>query len=370
MALLPEKIRYKLFDSLSLKTMRYVDAVSSKDVSPLVREIYDQIAEDFFINGSLTSRSKVPGVLAAIWMLGREAILVGDKIDRTTKEAMAATVSSINDCPYCGDMLVSLVHAGDRADDAKQILNDEEDRIDDPALRQRLQWVRSVATPGRTQPTSVPFTNEQLPEAISTIMAMNDINRFSHIVMDGSPVNAPFGLQGIKQFALGIFGNELRTTHVRPLVPGRSLHLTASAELPDDMHWASSNPRISRALAQWAASVENEASGVVPAGVQDFVHHNLQQWRFEPMPMSRSWVEQELGELEGEARSIAKLALLLAKAAYQVDEKLVTEIMGPDADQERFIRVLAWCSFTASRYVGSHIADQVRQAQHGSRIAA
>ena len=370
MALLPEKFRYRLFDNLSLKTMRYVDAVSSKDAGPLVREIYDQIAEDFFINGSLTSRSKVPGVLAAIWTLGREVILVDDKVDRTTKEAMGATMSSINDCPYCSDMLVSLVYAGDRADDAKRILNDNEDTIDDPVLRERLQWVRSVATPGSTPPTSVPFTNEQLPEAISTIMAMNDINRFSHIVMDGSPVNAPFGLQGIKQFALGIFGNELRTTHVQPLVPGRSLHLTPPAELPDDMRWESANPRISRTLSPWAATVENEASGAAPASVQEFVHRNLQQWRFEPMPMSCSWVEQELGELDSEARSIAKLALLLAKAAYQVDEKLVAEVMGPDADQERFIRILAWCSFTASRYVGSHIADQARQAQHGSRIAA
>ena len=370
MALLPETVRYKLFDSLSLKTMRYVDAVSSKDAGPLVREIYDQIAEDFFINGSLTSRSKVPGVLAAIWILGREAILVDDRIDRTTKEAMAATVSSINDCPYCGDMLVSLVHAGDRADDARRILQDEEDLIEDPTLRERLQWVRSVATVGSTPPASVPFTSEQLPEAISTIMAMNDINRFSHIVMDGSPVNAPLGLKSIKQFALGIFGNELRTTHMQPLVPGRSFHLTPPAELPDDMRWASGNARISRALAQWAATVEHEASGVVPADIQDFVHHNLRQWRFEPMPMSRRWVEEELGELKGEARSIAKLALLLAKAAYQVDEKLVKEVIGPNADQERFIRVLAWCSFTASRYVGSHIADRVRKAQHGSRKAA
>jgi hypothetical protein len=370
MALLPEKIRYKLFDSMSLKTMRYVDAVSRKDAGPLVREIYDQITEDFFINGSLTSRSQVPGVLAAIWTLGREAILVDDKIDRTTKEAMAATVSSINDCPYCGDMLVSLVVAGDRADDARRILSDEEDAIDDPVLRQRLQWVRSVATPGSTPPAYVPFTHEQLPEAISTIMAMNDINRFSHVVMEGSPVNAPFGLRGIKQFALGIFGNELRATHGQPLVPGSSLHLTPSADLPDDMHWASGNPRIARALAQWAATVESEARDVVPAEVRDFVHNNLQQWRFEPMPMSRSWVEQELGELQGEARSIAKLALLLTKAAYQIDEKIVTEVMGPDADQARFIRVLAWCAYTASRYVGRHIADQVRQAQHGSSRAA
>ena len=72
---------------MSLKTMRYVNAVSRKDAGPLVREIYGQITEDFFINGSLTSRSQVPGVLAAIWTLGRESILVDDKIvveeDRT-----------------------------------------------------------------------------------------------------------------------------------------------------------------------------------------------------------------------------------------------------------------------------------------------
>ncbi|MEW8202653.1 MAG: carboxymuconolactone decarboxylase family protein [Candidatus Thiodiazotropha endolucinida] len=370
MAILPENIRYKLFDTLSLKTMRYVDAVSSKDAGPLVKEIYDQIAEDFFINGSLTSRSKVPGVLAAIWSLGREAILVDDKIDRTTKEAMAATVSSINECPYCGDMLVSLVYAGDREEEAKQILNNREDDIDDPVLRERLQWVRLVATPGSPLPASVPFTYEQLPEAISTIMEMNDINRFSHIVMDGSPVNAPFGLQGIKQFALGIFGNELRTTHVAPLVPGRSLHLTPAADLPEDMRWASSNSRISKTLAQWAAAVEVEARDVIPACVQALVRDKLQQWNYKPVPMSRSWVKEELDDLDGEARSIAKLALLLAKAAYQVDEKLVKEVMGPDADQERFIRILAWCSFTASRYVGSHIAEVTNQIQHGSSMAA
>ena len=66
------------------------------------------ITEDFFVNGSLTSRSKVPNLLAAIWTAGRESILTDDHLDRTTKEAICAVLSDINDCPYCGDMLISL----------------------------------------------------------------------------------------------------------------------------------------------------------------------------------------------------------------------------------------------------------------------
>ena len=54
-------------------------------------------------------------------------------------------------------------------------------------------------------------------------MAMTDINRFSHVVMEASPVGAPFGLRSIKALALRVFGAELRVTHARPLVPGRRL---------------------------------------------------------------------------------------------------------------------------------------------------
>ena len=72
--MLPVKLRYGLFERLSLKTMRYVSAVPRRDASGQVAEIYDMIAEDFFINGSLTSRSKVPNLLAAIWSAGRETV--------------------------------------------------------------------------------------------------------------------------------------------------------------------------------------------------------------------------------------------------------------------------------------------------------
>ncbi|MHC5032871.1 MAG: hypothetical protein ACYTGU_18655, partial [Planctomycetota bacterium] len=98
--MLPRKLRLWLFDRLSIKTMRYVTAVPKKKATGLTKRVYDMIEDDFFVNGSLTSRSRVPNLMAAIWTSGRETMLVDDHLDRTTKEAICGVLSDINDCPY------------------------------------------------------------------------------------------------------------------------------------------------------------------------------------------------------------------------------------------------------------------------------
>ena len=241
----------------------------------------------FSVNGSLTSRCSIPDLFAAIWTGGREAVLVSDQLERTTKEALTATLSSINDCPYCGDMMVSLVHAGDRHDDAVQILGETEGNITDPLLRERLLWVRAVATPGAAPPPSTPFNRAQLPE---------------------------------------------------------------------DMQWARANPRIADAVARWAAAVERESEQVIPERTHQLVHDNLKQWHGERMSISRNWVEQEVDGLEGNGRAIGRLALVVAKASYQTDDKLVAEVLKYNPAQQQFLRILARSSFTAARYVASRIA--------------
>ncbi len=361
MAILPKRLRFKLFDYMSLKTMRYVHAVSRGKASGIVGEVYNMIEDDFFVNGSLTSRSKVPELFAGVWTWGRESVLVSDQLDRTSKEAMTATLSAIVDCPYCGDMLVSLVHAGKQHDDAENIFSENEAEITDPVLRKRLMWVRAVATPGASPPAETPFTEAELPEAIGCLMSMADINRFSHVVMDGSPVSAPLGMDTIKAIALRIFGGELQATHLRSLQPGRSLSLLPSAPLPEDLAWAKPNPRIADALSRYAAAVEREANRVVPENVRRLVCASLENWRVERMPMSRSWVEYELGDLQGGDRDLARLALVLAKAAYQADEKMYEKVLAISGDEENFIRILNWCTFTAARYFAANVARVAHQ---------
>jgi len=347
--MLPQKLRYWLFDRMSVKTMRYVSAVPAREATGLTKEVYDMIEQDFFKNGSLTSRSKVPALMAAIWTGGREAMLVEDKVDRTTKDAISAVLSQINDCPYCEDMLVSLVHASGEHGAAKDIFAQNEFEGTDDRLRKRLEWVRAVATPGNEDVPASPFTEEQMPEVLGTLLGMSDINRFSHVVMEDSPVAAPFGLQKIKAAALRVFGSELEVTRRIPLEHGRALKLLPPAPLPEDFWWAKTNPRIADALARWAGTVERETVGVVSPKAKRAVATALDNWHGERMPLSRSWVNADLEGLHGDDYAIARLAILLAKAPYQVDEKIVEALLTGERDEARFIRILAWASFAGAR---------------------
>jgi hypothetical protein len=366
MALLPEKLRYRFFDRISLQTMRYVDTVPLKKAEGKLKEMYAQINRDFFINGSLTSRSTVENIFAAAWVLGRETILVDDKVDRTTKEALAAILSGVNDCPYCGDMLVSLIHAGDRSDDAMKILDQEVDQIDDPVLRERLVWVKQAITSADNVPQS-PFSEAELPEVIGSVMAMSDVNRFSHIVMAGSPVQVPNDSSAIKKAALKIFGNELKESHATPLIKGDSLKFLPDAELPKDMAWAKPNKRIAQAVARWCAATENELDGIVSADVKDAIHQNLSSWDGKQMPLGRYWVEDETRGFKGRDRIIARFILLMAKASYQIDEAMHEELLGIAGSKEDFIRILAWGSYVSARYLANRIAASVRHVETANR---
>jgi hypothetical protein len=367
--MLPTKVRYWLFDTLSVQPMRYVSAVPTRDATGLTKQVYDMIQEDFFKNGSLTSRSKVPELMAAIWTGGRETMLVADKVDRTTKDAVSAVLSQFNECPYCEDMLISLVHAGGEHEAANDIFEKNGFDSSDKTLRKRLDWVKSIASDCQEEFPETPFNSEQLPEIIGTLMGMSDINRFSHIVMEDSPVVAPFGLKSIKAWALRMFGSELKVTRSVPLVPGRALELLPPGELPIDMQWAKSNPRVADALTRWTQAVEREAVKVITPQIRSTVTNSLRNWQGEQMPISGDWIDKEVEGLNGDDEVIARFAITVGKASYRVTEKMVTDVMGKHKDEERFIRILAWASFTAARRFAQIVSAKIeRQTMNEGKV--
>lgn len=359
--MLPKRMRENLFERASVKTMRYVTAIPVRSAVGLVRRVYEMISEDFFVNGSLSSHSRVPELFAGTWLGGREIVLVTDELDRTTKEAMGATLSYVNDCPYCADMLVSLVHGSGQHSAASSILKEAEEAIADPRLRERVVWVRQVASEGPESACPTPFTIDELPEAIGTLFTLNYVNRFSHVAMDGSPVGDAF-----KNASLRLFGYELRETTEREIVPGRALDLLPAAPIPSDMDWARSNPRIADALSRWAAAVDRQAEWAISLQVRQMVRKSLESWNGEAMPISRSWVEQEVAGLVGEDYHIAKLILVVCKASYQFDDSLVRALSAESVDEERLICILAFAAMSAARrlanLVGSELDSRFREA--------
>jgi len=251
------------------------------------------------------------------------------------------------------------VHAAGDHEAADDIF--DKSSFDEPGdlLRTRLEWIRAVATPGENGISETPFSEEQLPEIIGTLMGMTDINRYSHVVMESSPVAAPFGLRSIKAWALRAFGVELRVTRARPLVPGRALDLLPPAELPDDMRWAEPNPRIATAVSQWVATLEREGAKVVSSETRKVVLEALSRWNGEVQPLDGRWIDADIESLAGRDESIARLAVVLAKAPYRVTEKMVNDVMGDARDEERFVRILAWSSFVSARRFAQLVAERV-----------
>ena len=279
-------------------------------------------------------------------------MVVTDRLDRKTKEAMGATLSYINNCPYCADMLVSLVHGSGDHSAASNILREEEEAVSDPILRDRLTWVRKYMTEGAERNVEAPFTAEELPEAIGTLFALNYVNRFSHVVMDGSPVGSWW-----KDTALRLFGYELRETTERPIEPGRALDLLPPASVPEELAWARPNPRIADALARWGAAVDREASRAISPQVRDLVEDSLSGWQGETMTMSRKWVDREVEPLSGKDREIAKLILVVAKASWQFDDSLLQAVMPDEVDEKRLIRILAFAAYSAAKRL-AHLAGE------------
>ena len=355
--MLPKRLREDLFEKASVKTMRYVRAVPVRSATGLTKRVYEMIAEDFFVNGSLSSHSQVPELFAGTWLGGRELVVVTDQLDRKTKEAMGATLSYINNCPYCADMLVSLVHGSGDHSAASNILREEEEAVSNPLLRDRLTWVREYMTEGAEGNLEAPFTAEELPEAIGTLFALNYVNRFSHVVMNGSPVGTM-----LKDTALRLFGYELRETTERPIEPGRSLDLLPPASIPEDLNWSRPNPRIADALARWGAAVDRESSKAISTQVRGVVQESLSEWRGETMPMSRKWVDKEVQHLSGEDREIAKLVLVVAKASWQFDESLLLAIMPDEVDEKRLIRILAFASYSAAKRLAQIAGEHLNAA--------
>ena len=83
------------------------------------------------------------------------------------------------------------------------------------------------------------------------------------------------------------------------------------------------------------------------------------------MPISRSWVEQDVEGLAGEDYHIAKLILVVCKASYQFDVSLVQALMGEKLDEERLIRILAFAAMSAARRLAVLVSHRLHIMENG-----
>jgi alkylhydroperoxidase family enzyme len=287
----------RLTSRVTQAQIRHVRPVPFGGAGP-VGDVYRQVARDFgMLAPPVSLHAPAPAVLAASWMLLRETLVASGSASRAAKEAVAASVSRANACPYCVDVHGAVA---DRLPSPSSI------SLDDPSLR-------------------------------AVALTFHYLNRMVNTFLPSSPLPASAGRR-VRSLAGSVWARFAR----RRRAPGASLSLLPPAPLPPDLEWASGSPVLSSALARAAEAYTAAGEASVPFAVRQLVRERVEQWDGKPPGVGSSWAAEAAAGLPEEHRALGRFALLVALASYQV-------VAVPNVDDRRLIEVAAWASFTAAR---------------------
>jgi len=331
--------------------IRYIQPVAPNAAEGLVAHVYPQIKKEF---GALvepfTLHSPSPELLAGAWSACRESLLVGT-VRRKVKEAVAATVSRINQCPYCVDAHTIMLNAISAGNSAGAIIHKQDDQIRDAAVRSIVKWAAATRSPGAKVLLSPPFSRKDAPEIIGTAVFFHYVNRMVSVLLSDTPLpsNHPLLKGFFKRMAGWFFSRAI----YRSKSSGASLELLPDSDLPADFVWANRSPNIAGGFARFAAVVNKAGRDFIPEEVRDCVVKHVQAWDGKDPGLGRHWAEKAMSGLDEKSKDIGRLVLLTALAPYQVDDEVVNAFTTHITGDDRLLGALAWGSFTAARRIGT-----------------
>jgi hypothetical protein len=221
--MLPKSFKPIFFDTLSNMTGRYVKPEPYRKASGLVARVYQQIVDEFFINGPITTHAVIPELLAGVWMAEREILLTDDRLTREDKEALGVTFSQVNGCSYCEDLINSVVYGAQQQQLAELMRFRKQDEIEDEKTRALHSWALHSYDPDAGILYQPPFDADEAAEVIGTAFMLNYFNRYVRVFFAGTPLKAPFKSRSIKSLLYRLTGIELRESVTRRLQPGISI---------------------------------------------------------------------------------------------------------------------------------------------------
>lgn len=331
--------------------IKYLSPLGRPAAQSLVDQVSRQIKQEFgVIADPFRLHTPVPALLAGIWSVTRE-IGIERLVPWPVKEAVAAAVSQSNACPYCVEIHAAVASVGADQSLAPLLTQGRTTDITNPSLRAIVTWAQATRSLGSEPLLHPPFTEEEAPEIIGITMVYHYINRMVQVFLPESllPSVVRGGWPG--NVAWRLVGRKLARSRERERVAGASLPFVPAVDLPSEYSWAAPSPTISRALAGWAAVVEQVGSEMLAPQVHALVADFLHGWWGEPLPLSRAWVNQAVVSLPVADHAVGKLALLAAVAPHQIDAEIIRAFRRQQETDAQLVGVVAWASFQAARRI-------------------
>ncbi|MET8161480.1 carboxymuconolactone decarboxylase family protein [Sphaerisporangium sp. NPDC005289] len=336
-----------------LAQIRHVTPVHPDAAEGLTARVYAQAGRDFgMLAPPIVLHSPAPEPLAAAWGILRESLLAAGTVERSVKEAVATAVSAANACPYCVDVHRATMDGLVAGGPAREIADARAEAIADPALRRVAAWALAGGTRAGAAGHAPPEPPERTRELAAVAVTFQYLNRMVNVFLGESllPPQVPRRARGP---LMRMFGLVMRPAARRAAAPGASLVLLPPAPLPADLAWAEGTAFIAGAFARAAAAMDRAGRHSVPEPVRELVTAELSAWDGEPPGPSRAWAGAAVSALPAGLRPAGRLALLTAKASYQIDPSVVADFRAETPGDRALVELTSWASFAAARRVGA-----------------
>ncbi|MFD6949692.1 hypothetical protein A6A08_01450 [Nocardiopsis sp. TSRI0078] len=325
----------------SLNDVRHIRPVPPDRARGEVALLYERVERDFGVLAPpVALLSPASECAAATWTALRESLLVPGSTERTDREAVAVSVSRDNACPYCVDVhgatLGSLGGTAGGGDGLRLLAA----AADDPVRHAELGAVA---------------------------LTFQHINRLVNVFLPDSPLPA-FAPRAVRGVLLRATGGVIAAPPGPALAPDTSLALLPErarhAPVPEDLGWAAGAPRVLRALAGVTAALDAVGERALSDTTRVLVHGHLREHGSGPAGIDRSWLEEAVLGLSPHERPLGRLALLTARASFQVGDDVVAACREAGADDATLVRTVSWAAMAAARHTTGRMFDGFHEPLH------
>jgi len=328
--------------------LKYLVPIQPSKATGLVAEVYSQIKEDFGrIVEPFTLHSPKPLLLAGVWMAARESELVG-QVPRETKEAIAASISKVNQCPYCVDAHTIMIRAAGERKNAKLIAQEKYDQIQPEQTKKIVKWALSSLSPKSELILSPPFEKRDRSEIIGTAVFYHYINPLVTLFLGNSPLPVPFFKNQMKTIASHIFKKAVN----RSKIPGSSLTLLPQRKVTIDLSWTKESPNIYGAFSRLAGVISDIEKSVVPKQTVQIVEQYLKDWPKKKQEIGSNWINEITNKIDSQPNAATALALMTIVSPYKITYELISNFRKYFPRQNQLLEIPAWASFTRAIKIG------------------
>jgi AhpD family alkylhydroperoxidase len=330
----------------------YITPVTPSQAQGQLRSVYQQIRQELgLVPEPFTLHSPAPILLAGFWRVFRESLL-GGMASRGAKEAVAASISELNRCPWCVDAHTMMLYATGNQHTARAILNGRNRSPLPKEMRAIVNWAYATRTPEASALAHFPFPAEQAGEFLGTALAFHYLTRMVSVFLTETFLpRMPWMRAASRRLGGWMLAGMGRRTFATSTLDGAS-------PLPADLHWMAQWPTVAQSFAAWDAVVENLGTQSLPESVRRLVDRTVSAWDGCEPGISRRWVEDALVPLTDAERPIGRVALLAALAPYQMDAATMQTYLELQSDHGFVVSAVAWASWQAVRRIGTWLAPE------------